>query len=38
MVEGTIVVEENRSVIDKFRFWYKENIIDRIFSKFCLGK
>lgn len=28
MVEGTIVVEENRSVIDKFRFWYKENIID----------
>ena len=28
MVEGTIVLEENRSVIDKFRFWYKENIID----------
>ena len=28
MVDGTIVVEENRSVIDKFRFWYKENVID----------
>ena len=28
MVDGTVVVEENRSVIDKFRFWYKENILD----------
>ena len=28
MVDGTIVLEENRSVIDKFRFWYKENVID----------
>ena len=28
MVDGTIVLDENRSVIDGFRFWYKENIID----------
>ena len=28
MVDGTIVVEENRSVIDSFRFLYKEKVID----------
>lgn len=28
MVDGTIVVEENRSVIDGFRFLYKEKVID----------
>ena len=27
MVDGTIVLEENRSVIDKFRFWYKEDVV-----------
>lgn len=28
MVDGTIVVDENRSVIDSFRFLYKEKVID----------